>query len=251
MSSSYPETSERSSAPATADAAAYGGLVDAIGGIATIVLAIIALTGEHWGVLVSVAVIVFGASLLVQGGTMLSEYASIMFPTGGESATSNNAGVGSLSSLFLVGVAGIILGILALIGVETEVLNAIAIIAFGGALLMSSNSVRSLYMIQSSARRSSALPGQGDPGQGGEMLAGEMAAGSAGVQLVAGLAAVVLGILAVVGIHSNVLMLAALIVLGATVLLTGSALSGMVVGFMRSATQRRSEARRPAHSVVP
>ena len=74
MTSSYTETS---SAPV--EAAAYGGLADAIGGIATIVLAIIALAGVHPEVILPIAVIVFGAALLIQGGTMLSEYASINF----------------------------------------------------------------------------------------------------------------------------------------------------------------------------
>jgi hypothetical protein len=227
MSSSYTETS---SAPA--EAAAYGGLADAIGGIATIVLAIIALSGVHPEVILPIAVIVFGAALLIQGGTMLSEYASIIFPAGAAGASTEQMGVGSLSTLFLVGVAGIVLGILALLGIETGVLSAIAVIAFGSGLLLSSNAVRSLYMMQSSANRSAA------PRAGTELLAGEMASGSAGVQMLAGLAAIVLGILAVVGIKGDILLLAALIVLGATVILTGSALSGLVVGFMRSAGQR-------------
>jgi hypothetical protein len=188
---------------------------------------------------VSVAVIVFGASLLVQGGTMLSEYASVIFPAGSTGATSEQFGVGSLSTLFLVGVAGIVLGILALLGIATEVLTAVAVIAFGAALLLSSNSVRHLYVLQSSVSRSAA------PRPGSELLAGEMASGSAGIQMLAGLAAIVLGILAVVGINQNVLMLAALIVLGATVILTGSALSGLVIGFMRSTTQQRRQVATP------
>ncbi len=229
MTSSYTETS---SAPV--EAADYGGLADAIGGIATVVLAIIALAGVHPEVILPIAVIVFGAALLIQGGTMLSEYASIIFPAGTTGAPSEHIGVGSLSTLFLVGVAGIVLGILALLGLATGTLCAIAVIAFGSALLLSSNSVRNLYMLQSSASRS----GASRPGT--ELLAGEMASGSAGVQMLAGLAAIVLGILAVIGINQNTLLLAALIILGATVILTGSALSGLVVGFMRSTGQRRT-----------
>ncbi len=228
MTSSYTETS---SAPV--EAAAYGGLADAIGGIATIVLAIIALAGVNPEVILPIAVIVFGAALLIQGGTMLSEYASIIFPAG-STGPSEQVGVGSLSTLFLVGAAGIVLGILALLGIATGVLSAIAVIAFGCALLLSSNSVRTMYMLQSSASRSAA------PRAGSELLAGEMAAGSAGVQMLAGLASIVLGILAVLGINQSILMLAALIILGATIVLTGSALSGLVIGFMRSPTQRRT-----------
>jgi len=48
----------------------------------------------------------------------------------------------------------------------------------------------------------------------------------------------VLGILAVLGVN-DILTLAALIVLGATVILTGSALSGLVIGFMRPTSDGR------------
>src|SRR5215475_14459618 len=169
MSSAYTETT---SAPA--EAAAYGGLADAIGGIATMVLAIIALAGVHPEVILPIAIIVFGAALLIQGGTMLSEYASIIFPAGSAGAMSDQFGVGSLSTLFLVGVAGIVLGILALLGITPEILTAIAVIAFGSALMLTSNAVRHLYMLQSSAERS------GAPRAATEVLAGEMASGSAG-----------------------------------------------------------------------
>jgi len=227
MSSAYTQSSA-----APAEAAAYGGIADAIGGIATIVLAIIALAGVHPEVILPIAVIVFGAALLIQGGTMLSEYASIIFPAGSTYPASEQFGMGSLSTLFLVGVSGIVLGILALLGINFTILCAIAVIAFGSALLLSSNSVRNLYMLQQSVSTS------GAPRAGTELLAGEMASGSAGVQMLAGLAAIVLGILAVIGIDPIILTLVALIVLGGTVILTGSALSGLVIGFMRSTAQR-------------
>jgi hypothetical protein len=227
MSSSYTQSS---SAPA--EAAAYGGLADAIGGIATVVLAILALAGVHREIVLPIAVIVFGAALLIQGATMLSEYASITFPAGSTGASSEQFGVGSLSSLFLVGLAGIVLGILALLGISPEILTAIAVISYGSALMLTSNAVRHLYMLQSSANRS------GAPRAGTELLAGEMASGSAGVQMLAGLASLVLGILAVLGVN-DILTLAALIVLGATVILTGSALSGLVIGFMRPTSDGR------------
>ena len=62
------------------EAATYGGLVDAVGGVATIVLAIIALSGVSQAMLGAIATIVFGAALLIQGGTMLSEYTKLIFP---------------------------------------------------------------------------------------------------------------------------------------------------------------------------
>jgi hypothetical protein len=179
--------------PASAEAAAYGGLVDALGGIATIVLAIIALAGVSPGIMPAIATIVFGAALLIQGGTMLSEYSHIIFPTGATSASMEHFGGGSLSAIFLVGATGVVLGVLALLGIAPAALTAIAVIAFGSALVLSSNSVRNLYLVKTSASR------MAGPQIASEFIADEMTASSAGVQTLAGLAAIILGILAVAG----------------------------------------------------
>src|SRR5215813_9621407 len=85
------------------EAATYGGLVDAIGGIATIVLAIVALSGINQPVLGAIATIVFGAALLIQGGTMLTEYTQLIFPSGTVEPVDEGMGGGGLSALFLVG----------------------------------------------------------------------------------------------------------------------------------------------------
>lgn len=215
MTSTYSETS------AATTVSSYGGFADAFGGIATIVLAIVALAGINAAVMVPIAVIVFGAALLIQGGTLLSEHARIMVP-----ADAGEFNGGNLSAVFLVGASGIVLGVLALLGIAATTLSAVAIIAFGAALVMTSNSVRELHV----ARRTIARAGVHNAS---EFVASEMASGSAGVQLLAGLTAVVLGILAVAGTNPPILILSALIVVGATVLLSGSALSGMVMGFMR------------------
>lgn len=209
-----------SSGGVATETAGYGGLVDAVGGVATVVLAIIALAGIHQEVLAPIAVIVFGAALLIQGGAMLSDFAQAGLPV--ESA--DQFGLGGLSVSFLVGVGGIVLGVLALIGIAPMVLTPIAVIAFGAAAVLSSNSVRQLYVLRSASMRQAQA--------GSTFLAGEMAAGSAGVQLLAGLAAVVLGILAVTGTNPAILVLSALIVLGAAIVLSGSTLSGIVLGFM-------------------
>jgi hypothetical protein len=105
------------------------------GGIATIVLTIVALGGVRPEIVLSIAVIVFGAALLIQGGTLVSEYESIMSPVGIASISPEQFSIGGLSTLFLVGAAGIILGILALLGIAPPTLTAISVIAFGMALL--------------------------------------------------------------------------------------------------------------------
>jgi hypothetical protein len=216
------------------EAATYGGLVDTIGGIAIIVLAIIALSGVYQPTLAAIATIVFGAAVLIQGGTMLTEYTKLIFPAGVAAPTEEIVGGGGLSALFLVGAAGIVLGVLALINIVPETLTAVAVIAFGGAMVLSSNAVWHLYRAKQAAERLGAMRTR----SGGEILAGEMASGSAAMQCLGGLAAIVLGILAVTGTMPMVLTLVGLLVLGATVLLTGSTLTGTVMGFMEPAFTR-------------
>jgi hypothetical protein len=213
------------------NAAVYGGLVDAVGGIATIVLAVVGLAGVNPQLFASIATIVFGVALLIQGGTMLSEYAQIIFPAGSQSSTVEHFGGGSLSAVFLVGAAGIVLGVLALLGISPPALTQIAAIAFGTALVLSSNAVWQLYVLRHAAAKSETTQSQSF---GGEFLASEMASGSAGIQSLAGLGAIVLGVLAVAGANNDVVLnLVALLALGATLVLTGSTLSTTVLSFMR------------------
>src|SRR6185437_12269358 len=156
---------------ASGQASAYGGAIDAIGGIAAAVIAIIGLAGFHPATMTAISVIVFGAAMLIQGGTLLSEYAVVIqvVPSAAEGESD-----GGMSIMFLAGVAGIVLGILALLGIAARPLTAVAILAFGAALTLSSTSVRRLFLLQAAARRVSSRSGT-------EMLAGEMASGSAGV----------------------------------------------------------------------
>jgi hypothetical protein len=223
-------------------AAAFGGAMDAIGGIATAVLAIIGLAGWRPELLAGVATIVFGAALLIQGGTLLSEYSQVVTPAGALQTASDAFSGDGLAAMFPVGIAGIVLGILALLGIASYALTSVAIIAFGAALMLSAQSVRRLYRMQVEVRRASV---GGDSVR--EFLAGEMAAGSAGIQFAAGLGALVLGIIAVVGagtMRNEVLTLVALLIVGLTNIISGSALSGLVLSFMRAESRGASTAAR-------
>ncbi|MEK4033023.1 hypothetical protein WOC76_19105 [Methylocystis sp. IM3] len=212
------------------NAAAYGGLIDAIGGVATVVLAICGLVNLSPPILSAVATIVFGVALLIQGGAMVSEYAQVSFPADVDGAAIDSFGGNSLVAVFLVGAAGIVLGVLSLLGVQAATLMPISVIAFGTALLLSSNAVWRLYVLRRASRLQPLSATQG----GGEIIASEMASGSAGLQAVAGLTAIVLGIIALAGSTNDLTInLVALLVLGATLILTGSTLSATVIGFMR------------------
>ncbi|CCJ08829.1 hypothetical protein [Methylocystis sp. SC2] len=215
------------------NAVAYGGLIDAIGGVATIVLVICGLVGIAPPMMVAIATIVFGVALLIQGGAMLSEYTQVVFPGGVRTSSVEQMGGNSLALVFLVGAAGIVLGVLSLLGISAAVLTPVAAIGYGTALLLSSNAVWRLYVLRRASAQMETAVGQSQH-VGAEMLASEMASGSAGIQALAGLAAIVLGILALAGNTADLtLNLVALLALGSTIVLTGSTLSATVLSFMR------------------
>lgn len=213
------------------ESAAYGGFVDAAGGVATVVLAIVGLAHTLPEMMISIATIVFGAALLIQAGAMLSEYAEILAPTSA-TAPAEELGGGSLSALFLAGAAGIVLGVLGVLGLNPAVLSSCAIIAFGAAMLLSANSVWHLHRVKQATQ----IAAQPTPASAAEIIANDMALGSASVQALAGLAAIVLGIIALAGGNATILPLAALLVLGGTLVATGTTLSASVMGFMRPIT---------------
>lgn len=216
------------------NAVAYGGLIDAIGGVATIVLVICGLVGIAPPMMVAIATIVFGVALLIQGGAMLSEYTQVVFPGGVRTSSIEQMGGNSLALVFLVGAAGIVLGVLSLLGISAAVLTPVAAIGYGTALLLSSNAVWRLYVLRRASAQMETAVGQSQH-VGAEMLASEMASGSAGIQALAGLAAIVLGILALAGSPADLtLNLVALLALGSTIVLTGSTLSATVLSFMRT-----------------
>lgn len=206
-------------------------LADAIGGLATIVIAIVGLSGVNAPNMAAIATIVFGVALLTLGGTMASEYARIIFPSGAAPCQVEGLGGSSLSVVFLVGVAGIVLGVLAVLGIEPAVLTPIATIAFGAALLLSSNAVWQLHALGHESLRGQRAVDLAS----GDILARELAFGSAGVQALSGLAVIVVGVLALVGVANDLtLNLVALLALGATIVFTGGSLSASLLNFLRA-----------------
>ena len=119
---------------AASDAEPVGLLSEGAAGIAAIVLAVIALAGISSGTLAAITTIVIGVGLMAQAFNSAAEAAKLM-PAGAV------AGVpAEMSSEVMVdcltGIAGIILGILALVGINAAHLVPAALIVFGGALLL-------------------------------------------------------------------------------------------------------------------
>jgi hypothetical protein len=149
----------------------------------------------------------------------VSEFGRVL---GRATGTDDIAGLGSgWATIFLAGMAGIVLGILALLGVASIELVAIAVIGFGAALLISSSASMHLHV-------AAGMPANPNPLR--EQLIRESARDKAGLQTMAGLAAIVLGILALSGFTPVTLMLVALLGLGCFTALTS--------GFLAAALSR-------------
>jgi len=108
--------------------AAGGSLLEASGAIATIALSIVGLAGVFPPILAAIAVIVLGASLLSESGVNWAGFGrqSLLRTTEEEASTK-----------LLGGVAGIVLGVLALLGLAPMVLLSVAILVFGATFLLS------------------------------------------------------------------------------------------------------------------
>ncbi len=133
----------------------------------------------------AIGTIVIGAAILLQAGSY-----------GAAQVGNREFGTeGGVSAEFLAGVAGIVLGILALLGVSGPTLLSVAVLGFGASFLISG-------VVSSQANWMAAVA----PGH-----------------VFVGLAATVLGILAVIGLDQLTLVLVGLLCLGAGSLFRGSA----------------------------
>jgi hypothetical protein len=195
--------------------AATGSGAEAIAGAGALVLAILGLAGIFPMILASIAVIAAGAAFLFQGAAVAARHRRLAWEAGGGEVQIETG----MSAEIVGGLAGITLGILALIGIETIPLLAISAIVFGGALLFGSPAIY---------RASRAEPGVLIL----DVIARETAAGAAGAQVLIGIAAIALGILALVGIIPHTLVLVSVLSVGATALLSGGALMTKMVGLL-------------------
>lgn len=196
-------------------------LDETIGGLALIVLGILALAKLNPPLLNSIATIVAGvaltiisAGLAVELSRALSEYVGRPVDTG-EFAKGLNAGV-------LGGIAGVVLGMLAILDVARAALIAVALIVFGAAVLfdfIASAQARSLRMMTGDTSEQSAR-------------AVAVASSTDTATIAAGVALITLGILALSGVAGEILVSVALLSLGGYLFLEGSAVVGRVMFWM-------------------
>lgn len=107
-----------------------------LGGVAGIILGILALLGVAWATLVSVAVLVYGASFMLS--SISAERFSSTVGTQGAGAELSTAGT---SGHFIVGVAAVVLGILAVVGLSQLTLVLVGLLCLGAGALFSGSAL--------------------------------------------------------------------------------------------------------------
>ena len=162
-----------------------GALMESLGSLATLALAIAGLAGAYSPTLAAIGTIVLGAAIWIEGGGFIAGHRLAMH------ADSPTAAWGKgLAAEFVGGLGGIVLGILALLGVVPMTLLSIAMLVFGASFLFSNRF-----------------------------------GFASGAQSMAGLVGLVLGLLAVCGISSLTLVLVALASWSSVSLLHGASAS--------------------------
>jgi hypothetical protein len=110
-----------------------GSILEAFGAFATIALAIVGLAGIWPPVVAAVATIVIGAAALMEGGTLGLRSSRTTY----EGRTEFQFAQGTFDANYLGGLAAVVLGILALLGIAAPTLLAVAVITLGASLLVS------------------------------------------------------------------------------------------------------------------
>lgn len=189
----------------TARAIIGGSSVEAIGGATAVVVAIIGLAGFLPTYMAAIATIAIGAALMFEGAAIFARWKAL---------TRAEPGLrGGVGTEVFGGAAGIVLGILALVGVVPNILLPVAAIVFGGSLILG-GAVEAEAADVISYR---------DPRRA--HLFHETAQASGGVMVLVGIGAAVLGILGILTVGPVLtLTMVSMLAIGGAVLVGASAL---------------------------
>lgn len=200
-----------------------GSLAEGLVGGATIVLALIGLSGIMPEWMLPIATIAMGAAFVIEGGAISVRFSRLLAEASKDRLDEAELGVG-VTSEFLGGAAGIVLGILSLLRLYPMILVPVSVLVYGSVLMLSSGMTVRL----------NALELEGSAGTTRfSRIAHEAMSAAAGVEFLLGLATVILGIIALTGTFVSTLSLVALLIVGVSGFVTGTAVTARMVSLRR------------------
>lgn len=194
-----------------------GSLAETLFGLGAVVMAILGLAGAIPFYMLGICVLAVGAALLAKRGAIVARHERLLHePESGERFAIAELS-GALSAESVAGVLGITLGILYLVGVVPHLFGPVALIGYGGGLLLGAPA---LWRFADVAER--------------RPLREAVTESFGGLALV-GIGAVVLGIIALTSIDWMTICLVGMLGVGFALFLSGSALGARVFGYRRAA----------------
>jgi hypothetical protein len=187
--------------------------------LGAVVLSILGLARVFPMYLTAISIIALGAVLLFQGATVAWHFSDLLHQAGASKTGVAEVG-GGITTEFIAGIAGIVLGVLALVGIVPMTLLSVGVITYSATLLMTSGEAAWLHSFEA---------------KDDEMmrhLMYFMTSAAAGAQVLVGLAGLVLGILALVGIAPTLMVLVGVLTIGTSVVLRSSAVGGFLLKFL-------------------
>ena len=188
-----------------------------------LVLTLIGLSGIYAAYMLPIATIAIGAAFLVEGVAISSRFSRLLAETSRDRLERAEFSAG-LTSEFLGGAAGLVLGVLSLLGVYTMVLIPVALIVFGVTLLLNSGLTARLNALESEAS---------DESRRFKKIAHEAMTASAGSELMLGIGGVALGIIAISGILVATLSLVGMLIISVSAFATGAAATTRMLSVSR------------------
>lgn len=189
---------------------------ESIAGAVAAILAILGLIGLLPQLLGSIATIAAGVAMLVAGSAVAAHYTRVMSGT----ERTQRSPTRGLRMEALTALGAIVLGVLALLGIDSMALLSISAIVLGGALLMVSDTTTRLEAVMHTR----------PPAAGSEHRHEEAPYVSAGSDILVGTGAIVLGILGLAGHAPITLALIAFLSVGAVLVLNGSTIATRFFG---------------------
>ncbi|NLE02234.1 MAG: hypothetical protein GX640_20420 [Fibrobacter sp.] len=218
----YQAGAPRPQARSMANTIAGGSFSESFVGAASVALAILGLSGVLPFWMATIGVIALGVAFLIEGAAISSTISDLTAADKAGQLDITDIG-GGMTTEFLAGLAGITLGILSLLGISSALLLGIAIITFGGAMVMGSPSVAQLNYLSSDRSNISNI----------QLIAREALGAASNLKLAGGIGTIVLGILAITDLPQYGFVLIGLITAGFTMFVSGSALGTRMVNLFR------------------
>jgi hypothetical protein len=189
-----------------------------------VVLALLGLSGVRPDYTLPVATIAAGIAFLLEGAAVMMRFSKLLRETSKNRIERAEFGTG-LSSEFLGGITGTVLGILALLSYHPLVLVPVSALAYGLTLMLSSGLTARLNSLELEGMEESTRF---------KRIAHEALSATTGLEFALGVGVIVLGIIALSGTAPMVLSLVAMLAVGISGFLAGAAVTTRMLSISKA-----------------